>query len=67
MRSLVKINDLEEQVESPLSKEIRALSSATYRGDTMDIEESVSLQEKARLAQHLSLGGGNKGTKVFIG
>ena len=39
MRSLVKINDLEEQVESPLSSEVRASSSATYRGDAMDIEE----------------------------
>ena len=67
MRSLVKINDLEEQVEPPLSGEIRASSSATYKGDAMDVEESASLQEEARLAQLLSPGGGNEGTKVSIG
>ena len=39
MRSLVKINNLEEQAEPPLSDEVRASSSATYRGDAMDIEE----------------------------
>lgn len=39
MCSLVKINDLEEQVELPLSSEVRASTSATYRGDEMDIEE----------------------------
>ena len=59
MRSLVKINDLEEQVEPPLSGGIRALSSTTYRGDAMDIKESVGLQEEARLAKKLSSGGGN--------
>lgn len=67
MRYLVKINDLEEQAEPPLSGEIRASSSTTYRGDTMDVEESVSLQEEARLAQQLSPEGGNEGTKVSIG
>ena len=46
MRSLVKINDLEEQTEPPLSGEIRASSSATYRGDAMDIEESVGFCRK---------------------
>ena len=55
MRSLVKINDLEEQVEPPLSGEIRASSSTTYR------------EEEARLAQQLSPGGGNEGTNVSIG
>ena len=43
MRSLVKINDLEEQGELPLREEIRASLLATYRGDTMDVEESVVL------------------------
>ena len=66
MRSLVKINDLEEQVEPPLSGEIRASLSATYREDAMDVKESVNLQEEARLAQQLSPGGGNEGTKVSI-
>ena len=47
MRSLVKINDLEEQVEPPLSGEVRALSSATYRGDAMDIEEQAGMRDEA--------------------
>ena len=66
MRSLVKINDLEEQVEPPLSGEVRASSSATYRGDAMDIEEHVGMQEEARLAQQLNPGGKNEETKVSI-
>ena len=43
MRSLVKINDLEEQAEPPLSTEVRTLSLATYRGDAMDIEEHAGM------------------------
>ena len=39
MRSLVKINDLEEQAKLPLNNEVRASTSATYIGDEMDIEE----------------------------
>jgi DNA-binding XRE family transcriptional regulator len=50
MRSLVKINDLEEQAEPPLSGEARALSSATFRGDAMDIEEHVGMRDEAPLA-----------------
>ena len=50
MHSLVKINDLEEQAEPPLSSEVRASSSATYRGDEMDIEEQVGMRDEARLA-----------------
>ena len=67
MRSLVKINDLEEQAESLLSETMGASSSATYKGDTMDVEESVGLQEEARLATQLSLGGGHGGTKLPVG
>ena len=65
MRSLVKINDL-EQVEPPLSGEVRASSLATYRGDAMDIKEHVGMQEEARLVQQISPGGGHKETKVSI-
>ena len=43
MRSLVKINDLEEQAELSLSGTMGASSSATYKGDAMEVEESVSL------------------------
>lgn len=67
MRSLVKINDFEEQAELPLSGEIRASLSATYKGDAMDIEEHVGMQEEVGLAQQLSLGGNNEETKVSIG
>ena len=49
MRSLVKINDLEEQVEPPLSGEVKASSSTTYREDAMDIEENVGIQDEAQL------------------
>ena len=49
MRSLVKINDLEEQAKPPLSGEVRASSSAAYRGDAMDIEEHVGMRDEARL------------------
>ena len=66
MRSLVKINNLEEQAEPPLSGEVRASSSATYRGDAMDIEEHVGMRDEARLAQQLSLGDDNEETKVSI-
>ena len=41
MRSLVKINDLEEMVELPLSSDAQASSMATYRGDEMEIEEQL--------------------------
>ena len=51
MRSLVKINDLEEMVELPLSNDARASSSATYRGDEMEIEEQLGMRDAARLAQ----------------
>ena len=67
MRSLVKINDLEEQAEPPLSSEARASSSTTYRGDAMDIEDHVGMRDEARLAQQLNLGDGHAKTKVPIG
>ena len=47
MRSLVKINDLEEQAKPLLSSEVRASSSATYRGYAMDIEEWAGMQDEA--------------------
>ena len=64
MRSLVKINDLEEQVEPPLSSEVRASSSATYRGDEMDIEEQVGMLDETRLVHQLNPGDGHADTKV---
>ena len=39
MHSLVKINDLEEMVELPLSSDAWASTSTTYRGDKMETEE----------------------------
>ena len=50
MRFLVKINDLEEQAELPLSSEVRASTSATYKGDEMDIEEQLGMRDEAQLA-----------------
>ena len=57
MRCIVKINDLEEQVEPPLSGTRGASTSGTSKGDAMDVEESVGLQKEARLAAQFSLGG----------
>ena len=62
MRCMVKINDLEEQAEPPLSGTLGASTSGTSKGDTMDVEESVGLQEEARLVGQFSLGEVHVGT-----
>lgn len=67
MRSLVKINDLEEQANSSMSETMGASYLATYKGDAMEVEESVSLKEEAHLATQLSLRGGHDSTKLFVG
>ena len=67
MRSLVKINDLQEQAESPLSGMMGASSLATYKGDTMEVEESVGMQEEVRLAEQLNPSGDHGETKFTIG
>lgn len=67
MQSLVQINDLEEQVEPPQNGTMGASSSAIYKGDAMEVEESVSLQEKAHLATQLSPRGGYGSTKMSVG
>jgi hypothetical protein len=54
MRCIVKINDLEEQVKSPLSGTLGASTSGTPKDDAMDVEESVGLQEEAKLAAQFS-------------
>ena len=51
MRSLVKINDLEGMAKLPLSSDARASSSATYRGNKMEIKEQLGMRDEARLAQ----------------
>lgn len=51
---MVKINDLEEKVEPPLSDTMGASTSGNPREDAMDVEESVALQEEGRLAAHLN-------------
>ena len=56
MRCMVKINDLEERAESPLYGMMGASTSASFKGDAMDVEESFGLQEGTRLAAHLSPG-----------
>ena len=47
MCCMVKINDLQEQAEPSLSRMMGASTSTTCKSDTMDIEESVGLQEEA--------------------
>ena len=54
---MVKINDLEEKAEPLLSGTMGASTSGNPRDDAMDVEESVGLQDEARLAKHFSLGG----------
>ena len=43
MRSLVKMNDLEDQAEPPISGAMGASSSTNYKGEAMDVEESVGM------------------------
>lgn len=56
MRCIVKINDLEELVEPPLSGMMGASTLGTPKDDAMDVEESVELQEEAKLVAQFSLG-----------
>ena len=67
MHSLVKINDLEEQAELSLSSDIWAPTSATYRGDEMDIQEHIGMWDEARLAHQLNPGDGHAKPKVSFG
>lgn len=43
MRCMVKINDLEDQAELPLSGMLGASTSGTIKDGAMDMEESVGL------------------------
>ena len=61
MRCMVKINDLEELSKLPLSGTLGASTSGTPKDDTMDMEESVGLQEEAKLAAQFSLGEAHTG------
>ena len=54
MHCMVKINDLEERAEPSLCGTMGASTSASFKGDAMDMEESVGLQEGTSLAAHLS-------------
>ena len=56
MRCMVKINDLEERAEPSLYDTMGSSTFASFKGDAMDMEESVGLQEGTRLAAHLSPG-----------
>ena len=62
MRCMVKINDLEEQAELPLSGMLGDSTLGTSKGDVMDVKESMGLQEEARLAAHFSPGGAHGDT-----
>ena len=57
MRCMVKINDLEEKVEPPLSGVMGASSSGNPWDDAMEVKESVGLWDEANLVVHFSLGG----------
>ena len=67
MWSLVKMNDLEDQVEPLLSRAMGASSSTDYKGEAMDIEKSVGMQDEACLVEELNLGGSHGGTKFHVG
>ena len=56
MRCMVKINDLEELGEPPLSGTLGASTSGTPKDDAMDVEESMGLEKEAKLAAQFSLG-----------
>jgi hypothetical protein len=61
MRCMVKINDLEELAEPPLSGTLGASTSSTPKDNAMDVEESVGLQEEAKLATQFSPGKAHTG------
>lgn len=50
MRCMVKINDLEELVEPPLGGTPDASTLGLPKDETMDMDESVGLQEEVKLA-----------------
>ena len=61
MRCMVKINDLEELAEPPLSGTLGASTSGPPKDKSMDVEESINLQEEAKLASKFSPGEANNG------
>ena len=61
MHCMVKIN-LEEQADPLLSGTMGTSTLVTYKGDVMDVEETVGLQEEAWLAVQFSLRGVHGGT-----
>ena len=54
MRCMVKINDLEELAEPLLSGTLGASTSGTPKDDAMDVEESVGVQEEAKMVAQFS-------------
>jgi hypothetical protein len=51
---MVKIIDFEELDESSLSGTLGTSTSSTPKNDAMDVEESVGIQEEAKLAAQFS-------------
>ena len=43
MRSLVKMNDLEDQAEPLISGAMGASSLKNFRGEAMDVDESIGM------------------------
>jgi hypothetical protein len=56
MQFMVKINNLEELAEPPLSGMLGTSTSGTPKDNAMDMEESVGLQEEANLVAQFILG-----------
>ena len=67
MRSLVKMNDLEDQAKPPISEAMDASSLANFRGEAMDVDESIGMKEEAHLAEQLNLEGAHGGSKASVG
>lgn len=63
----MKMNDLEDQAEPPISGVMGASSSTNFRGEAMDVEESIGMQEEVHLVEQLNPGGGHVGSKALVG
>ena len=61
MWCMVKINDLEELVEPPLGGTLGVSTSGLPNDEAMDVDESIGLQEEAKLAALFSASEANIG------
>ena len=61
MRCMVKINDLEELAEPPLSGTLGTSTSSPPKDKAMDMEEIIGLQEEAKMAAQFNPGKSHTG------